>query len=73
MNATDSRSFVDRRQYPAGQHGEERRQFVDSRETLAPDVRELSEAIDAFKLANNRRYITLGEVLDVVKGLGYHK
>ncbi len=73
MNATESPSFVDRRQYPAGHHPEERRQFVDSREALAPDVRELAEAIDAFKLANNRRFITLGEVLEVVKSLGYHK
>jgi hypothetical protein len=73
MNATESPTFVDRRQGPAGRHGEERRQFMDSREALAPDVRELTEAIDAFKLTNNRRFITLAEVLGVVKSLGYHK
>ena len=51
----------------------ERRQFADSRNSLDPEVRELAEAIDNYKMANNRRYITLAEVLQIIKSLGYHK
>jgi hypothetical protein len=51
----------------------ERRQFADSRSTMDPEVRELADAIDSYKLAHNRRYITLAEVLEIIKELGYHK
>jgi len=75
MNATQSIKFVERRgqrtDRPEG--GFERRQFSESRESLSPEVRELAEAIDSYKLARHRRYVTLAEVLDVFKGLGYHK
>ena len=75
MNVTQPEVFVDRRSHRAGRPDEfaERRQFAESRDGLNPDVRELAEAIDAFKLAHNRRYVTLTEVMQVVKGLGYHK
>jgi hypothetical protein len=53
--------------------GPERRQFAESRDAMHPDVRELAEAIDAFKMSHHRRYVTLVEVFEVFKGLGYHK
>jgi hypothetical protein len=53
--------------------GLERRQFAESRDAMHPDVRELAEAIDAFKMSHHRRYVTLAEVFEVFKGLGYHK
>ncbi len=61
------------RQRVNGGRGPERRQFADSRSTMDPEVRELADAIDSYKIANNRRYITLAEVLEIIKGLGYHK
>jgi hypothetical protein len=75
MNSTQSVGFVDRRGPRTEQSGgaHERRQFAESRDAMDPDVRELAEAIDAFKLNQQRRYVTLAEVLGVVKGLGYHK
>jgi hypothetical protein len=75
MNSTQSIGFLDRRS-PRGEPsaiGYERRQFGESRDALDPDVRELAEAIDAFKISQQRRYVTLAEVLGVVKELGYHK
>ena len=75
MNGTQSIGFVDRRS-PRAEHatgGHERRQFAESRDTMDPDVRELAEAIDSFKISQHRRYVTLAEVLAVVKNLGYHR
>ena len=73
MNATET--FPDRRTSRPENATEwvERRQFAESRESLHPEVRELAEAIDDYKLAHKRRYVTLAEVLDVVKSLGYHR
>ena len=75
MSETPSEDFQDRRQTPSGRppSGAERRQFVDSHESMPDDVRELTEAVDAYKVSRRRRFITLAEVLDVLKGLGYHK
>ena len=76
MNVAQSPVFLDRRSYrPTGptQGVAERRQFADSRESLDPEVREVAEAIDAYKLDHQRRYITLTEVVEVIKSLGYHK
>jgi hypothetical protein len=75
VDAIQTSDFVDRRRARAAEPaaGVERRQFADSRDGLCPDVRELAEAIDAFKRSHQRRYITLAEVLGVVKSLGYHK
>ena len=66
--------IVDRRG-EAGAHarGAERRQFVSSHHGLSPEARELALAIDGYKLAHRRRYITFEEMLVVVKQLGYHK
>jgi hypothetical protein len=67
-------SFVDRRdQEGEGFQGRERRQFSDSREATAPEVRELAEAVDAYKLQHRRRFITFEELHDVIRGLGYSK
>jgi hypothetical protein len=67
--------FVDRRNYetnaepPTG----ERRQFTNSHEELSPEARELALAVDHYKLAHRRRFITYEEMLSVIKSLGYNK
>jgi hypothetical protein len=68
-------TFVDRRNYEAGgeTRDRERRQFTNSHEGLSPDARELALAIDHYKLANRRRFITYEEMLNVLTSLGYHK
>ena len=67
--------FVDRRNYeqPLRSGGHERRQFADSYEGLSPLAQELASAIDSYKLAHRRRFITYEEMLSVVTSLGYHK
>ena len=71
---TSERPFVDRRQTgvdsPAGR---ERRQFQDSREAGRPEVNELAAAIDEYKLAHHRRFITFEELFNVMVSLGYRK
>jgi hypothetical protein len=66
--------FVDRRQ-SGGVRGEasERRQFAASTSHLAPDVQELAQTIDRYKLVHRRRFITVEELYAVITGLGYHK
>lgn len=68
-------TFVDRRnsETPLGSPGRERRQFADSYEGLSPDAKELGSAIDSYKLAHRRRFITYEEMLGVVKSLGYSR
>lgn len=67
-------TFTDRRQGgPARKEGGERRQFVDSRQTFRPEVIELAEAVDQYKLRHRRRFITFEELYDVMAELGYHK
>ena len=68
-------TFVDRRNYETGGEppGRERRQFTNSHEGLSPEARELALAIDHYKLAHRRRFITYEEMLNVVKSLGYRK
>ena len=53
--------------------GSDRRQFVDSRSALRPEVVELAEAVDQYKLRHRRRFITFEELYDVMVGLGYQK
>ncbi len=67
--------FVDRRSYDPGfdRPAPERRQFTNSHDELSPEARELAEAIDAYKLAHRRRFITYEEMLNVMTSLGYHK
>lgn len=66
--------FEDRRQTGAiRRDGPERRQFVDSRQSFRPEVAELAEAVDRYKLRHRRRFITFEELYDVMAELGYHK
>lgn len=68
-------AFVDRRKMPGSgrPEGAERRQFQDSRETGRPEVIELADAIDQYKLRHRRRFITFEELYDVIAALGYSK
>jgi hypothetical protein len=67
--------FVDRRnpQGVGGHSGPERRQFSDSRHATRPEVVELAEAVDQYKLLHRRRFITFEELYDVLVELGYRK
>ena len=67
-------TFVDRRSED-GQSADanERRQFRDGRQSGRPEVAELAEAVDQYKVKNRRRFITFEELFDVMAGLGYHK
>lgn len=70
----NSRSFVDRRgQVVPREGGAERRQFSSSTTYSSPDVAELSEAVDQYKLRHHRRFITFEELYNVITELGYHK
>lgn len=74
VSAVHETGFVDRRQIGAGRGaGSERRQFVDSRTACRPEVRELAEAVDRYKLLHRRRFISFEELFDVMASLGYHK
>ena len=67
-------AYIDRRQGgPGRREGGERRQFVDARNPNRPEVAELAEAIDQYKLRHRRRFITFEELYDVMAQLGYHK
>ncbi len=68
-------NFVDRRQTGGNEISEhaERRQFSDSRSSSRPEVSELAEAVDRYKLLHRRRFITFEELYDVMAGLGYRK
>lgn len=65
---------IERRQRNLGPAcGPDRRQFADSRDCLTPEVAELSQAIDRYKLIHRRRFITVQELYNVMLDLGYHK
>ena len=66
--------FVDRRNHDSGvRPAFKRRQFANTYTDLSTEGRELAEAIDGYKLAHRRRFITYDEMINVVKSLGYHK
>ena len=66
--------FVERRQASGARaDAGERRQFVDARKNSRPEVVELAEAIDRYKLLHRRRFITFDELYDVIASLGYAK
>jgi len=67
--------FVDRRSSDSAQDApsRERRQFANSYQELSTPARELAVAVDQYKLANRRRFVTYEELLDVIVGLGYKK
>ena len=72
---TGSSMFIDRRQRDAGASpaGTERRQFRDGDRSSRPEVAELANAIDDYKVAHRRRFITFEELFDVMTSLGYHR
>lgn len=66
--------FIDRRSGPGERpDGPERRQFKDSYASFRPEVAELAEAIDQYKLRHRRRFITFEELYDVMRDLGYRR
>jgi hypothetical protein len=67
--------FVERRQRGAGTAptGSERRQFRDGDRSARPEVAEFANAVDDYKIARHRRFITFEELFDVMASLGYHK
>lgn len=65
--------FADRRAGGDDAPGVERRQFAASRTSANPAVNELAEAIDQYKLANRRRFITIEELHGVITELGYRR
>ncbi len=72
---TPPTTFVDRRKSggPSGAPGVERRQFQDGTRSTNPEVAELANAIDKYKIENRRRFITFDEIYQVMVSLGYHK
>lgn len=66
-------AFVNRRQTDNGSGGRERRQFRDGNRSARPEVAELADAVDKYKMENRRRFITFEELFDLMQGLGYHK
>ena len=74
LDEQNDSSFIDRRQASGmRKEGGERRQFIDSRRTFRPEVIELAEAVDQYKLRHRRRFITFEELYDVIAELGYRK
>jgi hypothetical protein len=67
--------FVDRRVRSSDQspNGVERRQFRDGDRSQRPEVAELADAIDDYKIKHRRRFITFEELYEVMIGLGYHR
>lgn len=71
---SETSTFVDRRQSsgPRPEGAGERRQFINTRQAGRPEVQELAEAVDQYKLRHRRRFITFEELYDVMASL-YHK
>ena len=69
-----SERFFERRSARGeGPRGSERRQFADSHSELPPEAAEFARAVDAYKLANRRKFVTLAELFEIFRQLGYHK
>ena len=67
-------TFQDRRRSDEGsREGRERRQFRDGNRSDRPEIAELADAVDNYKLRKCRRFITFEELFDVIQGLGYQK
>jgi hypothetical protein len=67
-------AYVDRRHAAAGLNGErEPRSFDDAFRSYRPEVTELAEAVDQYKLRHRRRFLTFDELYDVLAELGYSK
>ncbi|GIX03887.1 MAG: hypothetical protein KatS3mg113_0893 [Planctomycetaceae bacterium] len=70
-----AQGFVDRRQRSSDSsyQGVERRQFTSSHLDMSPEVAELAQAVDRYKLLHRRRFITYEELYRVITELGYRK
>jgi hypothetical protein len=66
-------AFPDRRAANPDRPVVERRQFADGLDLLSAEARELAVAVDNYKRAHRRRFITHEEMVGVIKSLGYHK
>ena len=75
MQFGSSEGFVDRRGQSSDTDysGPNRRQFSNSYNSGRPEVDELAEAVDQYKLTHRRRFITYEELYNVFAGLGYVK
>lgn len=66
--------FLNRRtSQTSGPPGVERRQFGSTYNSARPEVNELAQAVDQYKLLHRRRFITFDELYDVMTSLGYHR
>ncbi|MEZ6060464.1 MAG: hypothetical protein R3C19_08890 [Planctomycetaceae bacterium] len=73
-NPVENPQFVDRRQRDNGSGtGLERRQFRDGNRSERPEVAELADAVDEYKITHRRRFITFEELFDVMQSLGYRR
>ncbi|MBL4884903.1 MAG: hypothetical protein JKY95_10255 [Planctomycetaceae bacterium] len=66
---TDRRSRSSNSDYD----GPDQRQFRDSHCCARPEVTELAQAVDQYKLHHRRRFITYEELYNVFTELGYSK
>ncbi len=73
--SVEKAQFVDRRRRDddGPDHGLERRQFRDGNRSERPEVAELADAVDKYKITHRRRFITFEELFDVMQSLGYRK
>ncbi len=74
-SATTSAVFPDRRRNSGAESppGVERRQFRDGSHSGRPEVAELAAAVDDYKIAHRRRFITFEELFGLMTSLGYHR
>jgi hypothetical protein len=71
---TQQPAFIDRRaSQEDGPPGVERRQFSSPHKSERPEVNELAQAVDQYKLRHRRRFVTFDELYDVIRSLGYHR
>jgi hypothetical protein len=69
-----SETFIDRRNSAGTRDGgPERRQFKSTSDHLRPEVAELAQAVDQYKMRHRRRFITFDELYGVITELGYSK
>lgn len=75
LSPVKSPDFIERRQADHGATGagRERRQFRDGNRSARPEVAEFAAAVDDYKIAHRRRFITFEELYDVMTSLGYHR
>jgi hypothetical protein len=67
-------ALVARRNFPpVYDAGGQPPQFVDLLRAARPEVTELAEAVDQYKLRHRRRLISFEELYEVITELGYRK